>query len=266
MTAYAREILTTALSSQLAQDDRLRGQVRTMEWRSTLSNRRIFHRSLNYPPSPEINMKNYQLFTNPGSGGMIVETAFAVAGVPVETIDVGWDDLGWNSKLLAEHNPLGQIPTLILPDGQVMTESAAIMLHLADIKPESGLAPAPDQPERPAFLRWLMFIVAAVYPTFTYGDVPERWVAADESAANMLVQGTDDHRKTLYRYLEQNTGTPWFLGESFSCIDLYLNVMRHWRPRNEWFEIECPRLNAVGLKAAEIPAVKRVVSRNFENE
>ena len=211
-------------------------------------------------------MDNYRLFTNPGSGGMIVETAFAVADVPVEAIDVGWDDLGWSSKQLADYNPLGQIPTLILPDGQVMTESAAIMLHLADIKPASGLVPDPDQVERPAFLRWLMFIVSAVYPTFTYGDVPERWVGGDEPASEKLLQGTDEHRKTLYRYMEQHTGTPWFLGETFSCIDLYFNVMRYWRPRNEWFETECPRLNAIGQRAAELPAIKQVLSRNFPGE
>ena len=111
-----------------------------------------------------------------------------------------------------------------------------------------------------------MFIVSAVYPTFTYGDVPERWVGGDEPASEKLLQGTDDHRKTLYRYMEQHTGTPWFLGETFSCIDLYFNVMRYWRPRNEWFETECPGLNAVGQRAAELPAVKQVLRRNFPDE
>lgn len=206
-------------------------------------------------------MNNYQLYTNPGSGGTIVETAFAVAGVPVELIDVGWDDLGWNSKRLIRHNPLGQVPTLILPDGQVMTESAAMMLHLADIRPESGLVPGSHQPGRPAFLRWLMFIVSAAYPTFTYGDVPGRWVGGDGVAADKLVIGTDAHRKSLYRYMEQHAGSPWFQGESFSCIDLYIQVMRHWRPGNEWFERECPGLAAIGERVAELAAVKPVINR-----
>ena len=38
-------------------------------------------------------MDKHQLFTIAGSGGMIVETAFAVADIPVELIDVGWDEL-----------------------------------------------------------------------------------------------------------------------------------------------------------------------------
>ncbi len=211
-------------------------------------------------------MSQHQLFTIAGSGGMIVETAFAIADVPVELIDVGWDELGWESEKLIQHNPLGQVPTLILPDGQVMTESAAMMLHLADLKPDIGLVPGPDQPERPKFLRWLIFIVSAIYPTFTYGDVPKRWVNGEESAGEKLVKGTDEHREFLYRYIEQYAGDPWFLGDVFSCIDLYFHVMCYWRPRNEWFERECPRLSAIGQRVAALPAVKQVTRRNFADE
>jgi GST-like protein len=208
-------------------------------------------------------MDNHQLFTIAGSGGMIVESAFAMADVPVELIDIGWDELGWESEKLIQYNPLGQVPTLILPDGQVMTESAAMMLHLADLKPDSGLVPGPGQPERPAFLRWLIFIVSAIYPTFTYGDVPKRWVNGDESAATMLVESTDEHRKFLYRHIEQHAGDPWFLGDVFSCIDLYFLVMCYWRPKNEWFERECPKLSAIGQRVATLPAVMQVTHRNF---
>ena len=119
-------------------------------------------------------MTAYKLYGQAGSGSMIVEAAFAIADVPVECVDVAWDDLGWESGPLKDLNPLGQLPTLVLPDGRVMTESAAIVLHLADRCPAAGLAPAADHPEREAFLRWLIFLVAAVYPTFTYGDEPER--------------------------------------------------------------------------------------------
>ena len=111
---------------------------------------------------------------------MIVEVAFAHANVPVEFVDIAWDDIGWNTRTLAPLNPLGQVPTLVMPDGTVMTESAAIVLHLADIAPNAGLVPPPDHPQRPAFLRWLVFLVSAVYSTFTYGDDPKRWLGGDE--------------------------------------------------------------------------------------
>lgn len=208
-------------------------------------------------------MATYRLYGQAGSGSMIVEAAFAIAEVRVDCVDVPWEDLGWESKALHGINPLGQLPTLILPDATVMTESAAMILHLADRNPGAGLVPPAGHPERDAFLRWLVFLVAAVYPTFTYGDEPERWVEGDASAAKKLLRGTDQHRETLYRQLETVARAPWFLGETFSALDLYLWLMRHWRPGMEWFEHECPRLHGIGDRAAALPAVATVQGRNF---
>lgn len=208
----------------------------------------------------------YKLYTSPGTGGMIVEAAFAIAHVAVETINVDWEDTGWASKTLGAMNPLGQVPTLVMPNGNIMTESSAIILHLADLRPNSGLVPPADHSRRTDFLRWLVFLVSAVYPTFTYGDVPTRWVGGDEAAGKLLKQGTDGHRMMLNRYMEGFCGDPWFLGGTFSCIDLYFWVMRFWRPGKTWFEKECPRLNRVGLAAGELPAVRHVQQRNFPDD
>ena len=104
---------------------------------------------------------------------MIIETAFALARLPLEITYVDWEDTGWESKILTPMNPLGQVPTMLMPDGTVMTESAAVVLHLVDHVPEAGLAPRADEPDRVRFLRWLVFLVSAIYPTFTYGDNPK---------------------------------------------------------------------------------------------
>jgi GST-like protein len=208
-------------------------------------------------------MDTYVLYGQRGSGSMIVECALALAGAPVKHVEVSWSDLGWNSRALKDLNPLGQLPTLVTPDGQVLTESAAMMLHLADRFPEAGLAPPLGHPQRAAFQRWLVFLVAAVYPTFTYGDDPQRWVGGDEAAAARLRTGTDAHRQVLWRYLETVVGEPWFLGDTFSALDLYVRQMRWWRPGREWFATETPRVDAIGRRAENLPAVMQVQQRNF---
>ena len=116
----------------------------------------------------------YTLYSAPGGGGMIVHAAFALERIPIQLERVSWDDLGWQSKVIGHLNPLGQVPTMILPSGEVMTESAAMLLLLKDIAPESTLIPNSTDPSRSAFLRWLMVINAALYPTFAHSDVPER--------------------------------------------------------------------------------------------
>jgi GST-like protein len=204
----------------------------------------------------------YTLYGAKGGGSMIVEAAFARTPLPVEFVDLVWDDIGWNSRTLAPLNPLGQVPTLLLPDGSVMTESAAMILHLAELAPGADLVPRVEHPRHTAFLRWLVFLVAAVYPTFTFGDVPKRWVAGDETAAKALRASTDEHRKKLFRYVEGQIDGPWFLGDTWSALDLYLWPMTFWRPGRDWFRAECPKLHAIGIAMDADPINKSVGARN----
>lgn len=64
----------------------------------------------------------------------------------------------------------------------MLTESAAMTLWIGDRSPGSGIVPAKGDPTRATFFRWLAFLVAAVYPTFTYGDVTDRWVHSPDAA------------------------------------------------------------------------------------
>jgi GST-like protein len=201
------------------------------------------------------------LITAKGGGGLIVEAAYAVAKVPLAIDDVSWDDVGPESARLTKLNPLGQVPTLVLADGRVMTESAAILLQLAERAPKAKLAPPPSDPLRAPFLRWLTFLVAAVYPTFTYGDAPARWVGDD--AGPKLRASTDAHREKLLRFLDTEVaGAPWFLGARFSAIDLYLAVMRMWRPGAAWWREHAPKLNAIAERCEKLPPVARAFARN----
>lgn len=204
----------------------------------------------------------YKLYASPGCGSMLVEAAFAKAAIPFDIVDIDWDDTGWNSGPLKALNPLGQVPVLVLPDGSVMTESAAILLHITEIAPHAELAPPIGDASRPQFLRWLQFLVSAVYPTFTYGDRPERWLPGHDAAGDALTAANIEHRKTLYRHMEAHAGGPYFLGAKVSVIDIYLWAMNHWRPRQDWFAAETPKLHAIAETMREQPWIASVAKRN----
>lgn len=204
----------------------------------------------------------YQLIGSKWTGSMIVEAAFALAGVPCEVEQIPYGGGGPDHQRLLGYNPLGQVPTLLMPDGKVMTESAAIILHLADLAPQARLAPAADDPLRPHFLRWLVFLVAALYPTFTYGDDPTKW-AKDEASGKHLRAATDDHRKAMWRYFAaQNPCKPWVLGEAFSALDLYVAVMTAWRPGHAWFMEQTPALVQIAGRVAAMEKLKPVWANN----
>jgi GST-like protein len=115
---------------------------------------------------------------------------------------------------------------------------------------------------RPAFLRWLVFLVANIYPTFTYADEPARFVPG-EAAQQGFHENVDAYALRLWGQVEEAAGTPWFLGDRFSALDIYLCVMTHWRPRRGWFEANCPRLSAIAKSADAEPRLGAVWSRNW---
>jgi GST-like protein len=202
----------------------------------------------------------HQLWTTPGYGSALAEAALLWVGEPYQRIDIAeHDEPAWDR--LRTVNPLAQLPTLVLDDGTLLTESAAIMLWAGDRKPGSGLVPLPGAPERVRFLRFLMLLVAAVYPTFTYGDVPTRWVP--ESARDALRNSTDERRKALWRMMEGEAQAPWFFGAQPCAIDLYLCVMTRWRPNRPWFEAECPNLYAIATRMDDEPRFAALWKANF---
>jgi GST-like protein len=191
-----------------------------------------------------------------------VEAAFAMAKVPLEYEEVDYGAGSPTRDRLLGVNPLGQVPALVLPDGTVLTESLAIVHYLNDLAPRARLVPPKGDPARLAFLRWSTFLVAAVYPTFSYGDEPAKWVD-DVKGAKQLRESTDRHREAQWLRLEEVAGEPWFLGPRMSALDLYVAVMTRWRPGRKWFAANTPKLLAVSQAASATPGVAEVMKRNF---
>lgn len=195
-----------------------------------------------------------------GCGSAIVEAALVMANISYDREEVNYETKEGHDKLTAAGNPLAQVPTVILPDGTLMTESAALVLYIDGLVPDLGLVPAQRDPLRRDFLRWLMFLVAAVYPTFTYGDEPAKWVG---DAEDRLRESTHEHRMSLWRLVEGAVRGPWFLGETPSALDLYVSVMTRWRPRRAWFAEHCPRLHRIAVAVDEDPRLQQVWATNF---
>ncbi len=208
-------------------------------------------------------MSRYTLHGRYGWGSVLAEAQLEWYGLPFQFVDVGdlFEDSAARARL-AKLNPLAQVPVLMLPNGEVMTETAAITLHLADAAGSHELVPAPGDKTRPGFLRWLVFLVANIYPTFTYGDVPERFVAAAQAAKDFRTH-LDTYQKALWRMVEPAAQSPWFLGERFSALDIYLCAMTRWRPNRPWFEENAPKLVAAADRCNELPRLTAVWLRNY---
>ena len=207
-----------------------------------------------------------KLYENPGWGSAIIEAQLAILNLPCTLIPAGdvFDDAAALAALKTV-NPLGQIPTMILPDGTVMTESAAITLYLAELTGTDILVPPQGSPDRPAFLRWLIFIVANIYPCFTFADVPTRFVP--QAQAEAYKARVTDHATALWKLVQSEAarlGGPWFLGPRFSAIDIYLAVMIHWRPGHASFHKQTPLLADIAARTTARPDMAATMHRNFQ--
>jgi glutathione S-transferase len=181
----------------------------------------------------------YTLYSRPGSGGFVAEAALAIARLPFRLVDITREN---PTPEFLNLSPLRQVPVLTLPDGRSMTESAAMVLYIADLHPESGLAPAVDSPERPEFLRWLMFLATALYPTLLRWFYSERGTAdpgGRHAVKQAAVAEADRYFLVLDRALE---GRQWLAGDRMSIADVYLLMLAYWhpvddKPRPEWVNV-----------------------------
>lgn len=204
----------------------------------------------------------YRLYGVPGWGSVLVEAALVQARLPYTLEDVsGFDGPGPVRDRFLTVNALAQVPVLILPDGTVMTESAAILLHLAETHPEAGLAPPVGDPLRPVFLRRLIWLVTAVYGTFTYADYPERWAPSVPDELRGRVLG---RRMDLWRQWEDEIApAPWALGGRFSALDIWIAAMTRWRPGRNWLAETCPKLLGIAQRVDADPDLRELWTRNF---
>ena len=207
-------------------------------------------------------MKRPLLLGCKGCGNAIVECAFALGGIAYDYEEVDYSDSSPTRERLLAVNPLGQVPALVLPEGGMMTETLAIIHYVNDRAAHARLIPAAGDPTRETFYRWAVFIIAAMYPTFTYGDDPAKWVKSEEGA-KQLRESTNAHRQALWRQLEAAAGAPWFLGVRRSALDLYVAVMTRWRPGRKWFEANTPKAAAIARSLEALPEIAPVVERNF---
>lgn len=206
----------------------------------------------------------YVLYGAKGSGSASVEAALHLAGLPHRVVEAAqWLPESAYAELL-KVNPLGQIPTLVLPDGQVLSESAAILMHLGAVAAPGVLMPA-DAGARAPLVRGLVYIPANCYSAITILDYPERFLdPAEDAAKNALKAGT---RRYLHRnweiFADQFTGQPFLHGAEPGALDLLAAVVSRWSGSRKHLAEHRPAFHALLQRIDTHPRVAPVFGRHW---
>ncbi|MGC0885546.1 glutathione transferase GstA [Pantoea agglomerans] len=141
-------------------------------------------------------------------------------------------------------NPKGYVAALELDDGQILTEGPAIVQYLADLRPESGLAPPAGSWARVRLQEWLNFITSEIHA----GSALLFNQALPDAVLSLF-------REKLFRRFDflQDTlaGKAFLMGPSFSVADAYLFTVLGWC---KFFSIELDRWPALVAYRANISA------------
>ena len=136
----------------------------------------------------------------------------------------------WSKKVKEDDSdfravsPKGAVPVLLLENGERLTESAAVLQYIADLKPELGLAPSPSDPDRYRLQEWLSFIGTEIHKAFLF---PTFWYK-DDAAKAAARERIDQSVSVVAEHLGKR---PYLVGERFTVADGYLTwallLLRH---------------------------------------
>ena len=209
----------------------------------------------------------YTVYGAAGSGSVPVEAALTLIGAPYTVVEaVTWEGDHERDKV-APVNPMRQVPALITPEGETITESAAILIWLAEQHPEAALAPEACDPRRAQFLRWMTFVPASIYSMFWVRDVPSRLVGDDADAQAQIEARTLDRIADCWGMMDRQIEPGrYLLGDDLTVLDLYVATVSRWRPQRARFAEVAPRMHRVVQRVDALPELQAFWADRFPFE
>jgi len=183
-----------------------------------------------------------KLYYAPGACSLSPHIVLREAGLPfeLEQADIR------NKKTKSggdyfEVNPKGQVPVLVLDNGEKLTEGPAVVQYIADQAPQSGLAPANGTMERYRLQEWLNHITSELHKSFGpifRPNTPEEYKTISKENIGKRFDWLD----------KQLAGKKYLMGDKFTVADAYLYTVARWSDR-------------VGIDLSRWPNLKAYVDR-----
>jgi GST-like protein len=215
----------------------------------------------------------YVLFGSRNSGSAAIEAALEIIKAPYRIVDAAT----WRKKedaatfaQLQRVNPLHQIPTLVCPHGTVLSESAAILIHLGLAHPRARLLPA-DASQRAQAIRAMVFIAANCYAAIGVIDYPERWHGkGDKPADERLRKGARRRLHKLWCVFADTFAADaakkeaaFLFGRQPGAADLLAAVVSRWSGTRKHLARQRPAFHAMLERVEAQPIVASVIERHW---
>ena len=196
-----------------------------------------------------------KLYYSPGACSLSPHIALLEAGLPYDLVKV---DLRAkkveNGDDYLKVNPKGQVPALVMDNGELLTEGPVIVQVIADKAAGKNLAPSRDSTERYKLQEWLNYITGELHKNFGPMFSP---VLADEAKAFFK-----DRVMGKFKYLETVLADrDYLMGKQFTVADGYLFTMLTWADRMKFDLSAMPNLLAYKARIAARPKVQEALAK-----
>ena len=196
-----------------------------------------------------------KLYYSPGACSLSPHIALLEAGLPYDLVKV---DLRAkkieNGDDYLKVNPKGQVPALVLDNGELLTEGPVIVQIIADKAAGKNLAPSRDSAERYKLQEWLNYITGELHKNFGPMFSP---VLADEAKAFFK-----DRVMGKFKYVDSVlAGRDYLMGKQFTVADGYLFTMLTWADRMKFDLSSMPNLLAYKARVAARPKVQEALTK-----
>ena len=205
----------------------------------------------------------YKLYGWRQTGSMAIEAAFAEAGVDYEFVPVSRKTNENRTEAFAKINPRQQLPALALPDGSVMTEGSAMLLHIGDAFPAANLLPKPGSSERAQHDRWLAFFAVNIYEG-ELRQLKPGYYTADPAGADGVKAAADAYVERHFQIYNDNMGAgPYLFGAHFTMIDIYVWMLAQWMEQ-PWLAANCPKVKRLSDTVMARPLIAPIHKAHFD--
>lgn len=171
----------------------------------------------------------YKLYWTRNSGALGPHLMLEEAGLPYEIVPIDFRKGENRTPDYLAINPIGYIPALQSEDGEVIYETAAIMMHLAEKHELTDQVPPVTDPQRGEFLKQLFFMTASIQYLFHIVYNPGRYCGEGNVPARVTCRAKE---LVLERWMVFDDGLreggPFFLGSRYSMLDIFAAMMATW--------------------------------------
>ena len=194
-----------------------------------------------------------KLYYTPGACSLAVHIALRESGHPfdLEKVDLKTKRTA-SGQDYTRVNPKGYVPTLELDDGSTLTEASVCVQYVADLAPQSDLAPIAGSMERYHLMEWLAFISTELHKNFS--------PLFDPSASAELQQRQKKLLEKRFGYLNAHLdGRSGLMSDKFTAADAYLFAVLRWTTVVKIDLGPWPALQQYLKRTAEHPSVKEAL-------